>query len=293
VRRPIGIPLDVCGGERVAQLDKASTVHDLAFANDKLAWIGEASTGVSAVHVLDLATRRVELRNEATLYLTSHDDDFAWASAARITFGTSAINSAGDVRGLALDATHLTYVEQLGPGRAQVVRRERVSLEAISLGEGQLSPVVAVDGSSAWYAVTGTSDEGQSSTFRRVSLRGGPFTEHGSVRGEPLRLAANSVRAAALVRPEPTTTTRLLVDMTADGDRPRTLLQGGALRDFALTNEAIYASSGKSVLRVDGDGSVTDFVHGTCEISAIAATPGDVYFVAWNEGGGAIYRYVR
>jgi len=271
-----------CGGEVIAQLAAPEFVHDLTVAGGRLAWIG----AVGFVHTLDLATRRVDLYNTRADRLASYNGELAWASSSRVIYGSTALTPQGSVAALTLDATHVTYVERLNLDYARVVRRDRTTLEALSLGDGPLAPVVAVDGNNAWYGVSATSDTGTSSVFRRVSLAGGAPTDYDAVPGTPVKLAANNVGATALL------STSLLVSMSPNDEHPRAIYQGSAVRDFAVDGGTVYFTEGKTVGRSEG-GRVEPLLTSSCEVGAIAADGGSVYFVAWDERGGAIYRYAE
>jgi hypothetical protein len=285
--RPLPVAIDRCGGEPVAQLARPGSVRDLAVADARLAWIAEANTGTPGVHVLDLAARKIELHNDAALHLAVNGADLAWSTSSRIAFGTSAMTTEGDVRALALDPTHLTYVERFTPTVARLIRRERSSLEASALAEGALADVVAVDGSNAWYAVTATNDSAVSTVFRRVSLAGGAFSEYEALPGTAIKMSASSLRATALLR----TGGSLLVDMSPNDEHARTIYQSSDIRDFAVRASDVYFTEGTSVLRFRGDGATIERVFtGTCAVSAIAASPDAIYYVASNSVGGAIYR---
>lgn len=280
---PAATPIERgCGGEVIAQLAGPEFVHDLTVAGGRLAWIG----AVGFVHTLDLTTRRVDLHNSRADHLAAHEGELAWTSRSRVIYGSAALTPEGSVDALTLDATHLTYVERLNLDYARVVRRDRTTLEALSLGDGPLTPVIAVDGSHAWYGVSATSDTGVSSVFRRVSLAGGEPTDYDAVPGTPVKLAANEVGATALL------STSLVVSLSRSDGHARTIYQGSAVRDFAIDGGTVYFTEGKTLGRSQA-GRVEPLLTSTCEVGAVAASGGSVYFVAWDERGGAIYRYAE
>lgn len=260
------IVLGGCGGERVANVSAPSAVHDLVVTNEKLAWIGE-----SGVHVLELATQFVELHNDPARHLAAYGSDLTWSTAA-----------------VSMNATDVAFVRRTEGSASRLIRVHRSSGGATELANGALVDAVALDASNVWWGVQWTSDVGTSTVFRRRSLGGGEPTEYDALPGVAIKMSANSLHAVALLDGA----TSVLAELSPNEDRPRVLYQG-KIRDFAAIDSDVYFTAGTSIWRVDREGNVATALTSSCAVGAIAATTDSVYFTAWNDEGGAIFRLAR
>jgi hypothetical protein len=260
------IALGGCGGERVANLGGPSVVHDLVAGSGKLAWIGE-----SGVHVLDLASQFVELHNEPARHVAAFDGNLTWSTSA-----------------VAMNATDVAYVNRSEGSASGLVRVHRSTGATTELANGALSDAVALDASNVWYGVQSTTDVGTSTAFRRMSLGGSDFVEYEALPGVAIKMSANSLHAVALLDG----VVPILADLSPSSDAPRVLFQG-KIRDFAAIESDVYFTMGASIVRADAGGNIEYVLGSSCEVGAIAATKDSVYFTAWNEEGGAIFRVRR